>query len=260
MLTDLTFYTGAPESSWLARTTRPLFVSHTRLRRRRSLPRATCRWALDSGGFTEISQHGRWTITAVEYAAAARRYAEEVGGLEWAAPQDWMCEPDQLARTGMTVAEHQARTVENYLELRAIAPDLPFVPALQGWAPASYVACIGLYAAAGVDLAALPLVGVGSLCRRPSALSVALVLDAIAREGLSKLHGFGVKTSALRFAGERLISADSQAWSAAARARQERCEEGRRECRNCLHYAIAWGEDTEASWRDRATSAHSVLT
>ena len=44
-----------------------------------------------------------------------------------------MCEPFMLAKTGLTVAEHQARTVANYLELRSLAPELPFVPVLQGW-------------------------------------------------------------------------------------------------------------------------------
>jgi hypothetical protein len=44
-----------------------------------------------------------------------------------------MCEPFMLAKTGLTVAEHQVRAVTNYLELRGLAPDLPFVPLLQGW-------------------------------------------------------------------------------------------------------------------------------
>lgn len=39
-----------------------------------------------------------------------------------------------LARTGLTVREHQERTIANFLELRRIAPGLPFIPVLQGWA------------------------------------------------------------------------------------------------------------------------------
>jgi len=46
---------------------------------------------------------------------------------------DWMSEPIMLAKTGLTVAVHQARTVANYLALRDLAPDLPFIPVLQGW-------------------------------------------------------------------------------------------------------------------------------
>ena len=44
--------------------------------------------------------------------------------LEWAAPMDWMCEPAMLARTGLTVEDHQRRTVANFLELRERGPEL----------------------------------------------------------------------------------------------------------------------------------------
>ena len=110
--------------------------------------------ALDSGGFTEISKHGRWTITPAEYIAAVRRYRDEIGGLDWAAPQDWMCEPEQLAMTGLTVEEHQRRTVDNLVELRDLAPDLPIVPVVQGWTIGSHLRCVEMYAAAGADLLA----------------------------------------------------------------------------------------------------------
>ncbi len=36
--------------------------------------------------------------------------------------------PIRFAGTGLTVAEHQRRTVTNYAQLRDLAPDLPFVP------------------------------------------------------------------------------------------------------------------------------------
>ncbi len=45
----------------------PLFLSHQTLAGRRSLPRALGPWALDSGGFTEPSLHGRWTLSAKDY-------------------------------------------------------------------------------------------------------------------------------------------------------------------------------------------------
>jgi hypothetical protein len=64
-----------------------------RLKNRKAFPRARAPWALDSGGFTELKDHGRWRITAAEYVAEVRRYAEAIGRLEWAAPLDWMCEP-----------------------------------------------------------------------------------------------------------------------------------------------------------------------
>lgn len=245
------FYVGCPEPAWMPRTTAPLFVSHTRLRRRKSLPRAAGRWALDSGGFSELARHGRWTVPPREYAAAVRRYRDEIGGLDWAAPQDWMCEPEMLARTGLRQEEHQRRTVDNLLELRVLAPDLPWVPVLQGWTVGAHLRCVELYAAAGVDLAAEPRVGVGSVCRRSSPVSVAFIVGRLRDEaGLANLHGFGIKTAALELCAADLASADSMAWSFAARAERERCTEGRRDCRNCMHFAEEWAADVadSAGW------------
>jgi hypothetical protein len=59
------------------------------------------------------------------------------------------------------VADHQAATVDNYCTLRQLAPTLPFIPVLQGWRIGDYLACVDRYAAAGVDLTRVPLVGVG---------------------------------------------------------------------------------------------------
>ena len=108
-----------------------------------------CHWALDSGAFSELSAYGKWTLTPEEYVAAVRRYAKEIGHLDWAAPQDWMCEPFILAKTGLSVVEHQRRTIANYLRLKELAPDLPFAPVLQGWDLADYLACAAMYEAAG---------------------------------------------------------------------------------------------------------------
>ena len=57
---------------WLAHVGVPLFVSHRRLARRKTLPRARSGWALDSGGFSELSLYGGWRTTAEDYVAAKR--------------------------------------------------------------------------------------------------------------------------------------------------------------------------------------------
>ncbi len=231
------FYLGTHEVAWLARTDAPLFVSHRRLVERR---RALGAWALDSGGFTELSLHGRWTTSPAAYAAAVRRYRDEIGGLAWAAPQDFMCEPFMLARTGLTVRQHQERTVANLLELRALAPDLPFVPVLQGWGLADYVHhCIELYDRAGVDLRAEPVIGLGSVCRRQSTGEIHAIVESLAWLGL-RLHGFGVKTSGLGRYAEHLASADSLAWSYDARRGDPLPGHRHRNCANCLPYALRW--------------------
>lgn len=234
------FYLGTHMPNWLALTVVPLFVSHRRLADRRTFPRAIGSWALDSGGFTELSMHGRWLTTPQEYVSAAYRYRDEIGNLEWAAPQDWMCEPFMLDKTGLSVAEHQARTVTSVVELRSLAPDLPFVPVLQGWALDDYLRCADLYADAGIDLAAEPTVGVGSVCRRQSEWEIEDICAALAGRGI-RLHGFGVKTLGLRYA-RHLQSADSMAWSYNARMNPPLPGHSHKSCANCLPWALRWRE------------------
>jgi len=232
-------YLGTHEPSWLARTDVPLFVSHRRLAGRRRLPRAVGPWALDSGGFSELSMFGAWRTPAPTYVTAVRRYTTEIGGLVWAAPQDWMCEPVMIARTGLSVADHQARTVASVLELRHQADDLPWVPVLQGWTIDDYRRCVDLYAAAGIDLTAEPLVGLGSVCRRQSSAEIEDIAAALAAEGI-RLHGFGVKALGLGRYARHLASADSLAWSYAARRAPALAGHPHRNCANCLPWALAW--------------------
>lgn len=244
-----TFYLGTCMPSWLPRVEVPLFVSHRRLAHRKTLPRAAAPWALDSGGFTELSTPPhRWNFTPRQYVAAVRRYRDEIGRLAWAAPMDYMCEPHVLAGTGKTVAVHQYRTVTNLLQLRDLAPDLPFVPVLQGWTVDDYLRCADLYESMGVDLAAEPLVGVGSVCRRQDTTAGALIVGNLAHRGY-RLHGFGVKLAGLATYGAALASSDSMAWSFGGRRERRPCPEGRRSCANCLHYALAWRQQALAAFR-----------
>ena len=235
------FYLGVHEPAWLARTAVPLFVSRRRLVRRKSMPRALGSWALDSGGFTELSMHGGWTVPPSQYAAEVRRFRDEIGGLEWAAPQDWMCELFITRKTGRTVAEHQRLTVENLLELRSLAPDLPFVPVLQGFTMDDYMRCVDAYHAAGVDLAAERVVAVGSVCRRQSTSEILTICRRLAGLGL-RLHGFGVKTLGLPGLRSVLASADSTAWSMRARRSAPMPGHAHKSCANCLPFALRWRE------------------
>ncbi len=85
---SLIFYLGTHHPGWLRTTHIPLFVSDRRLRGYKTLPRASGPWALDSGGFTELSSYGTWDHgpTPRQYAARVRRYRDEIGHLAWAAP------------------------------------------------------------------------------------------------------------------------------------------------------------------------------
>lgn len=233
------FYLGAHQPIWLTRIPDvPLLVSHRRLGSRRTLPRAVTEWALDSGGFTELQLHGRWHISPKDYVRAVRRYADEIGMLSWAAAQDWMCEHHILRRTGLTVREHQRRTVDNFVRLRELAPELPWLPTLQGWTPSDYQRCADLYERAGVALAAEPLVGIGSVCRRQSSADVERVVRAFAARRLN-LHGFGIKITGLTRYGTALTSSDSMAWSRRGRY-VPGCGPSHRTESNCLHFALDW--------------------
>ena len=230
------FYLGTHEPAWLSRTTAPLFVSTRRLERRKSLPRAAGRWALDSGGFTELSMYGQWQTSPVDYAARVRRYADEIGGLDWAAPQDWMCEPFMLAKTGLTVAEHQARTIRSVLELRQHLGAL-VVPVLQGYTLDDYQRHADDYTAAGFELEAEATVGLGSVCRRQATGEAERIVHSLAP---LRLHGFGMKTQGLDRYGAVLASADSMAWSYNARRHAPLPGCSHRSCANCPRWAMRW--------------------
>jgi hypothetical protein len=220
----------------------PLFISHRRLYKYKTLPRACGPWALDSGGYTELNMYGEWRTTEDEYVEAVERYGAEIGHLEWAAPMDWMCEPHVLAKTGLTVRDHQVRTVINYLELRDRGP---FVPVLQGQVLADYETCIDLYRDVGVDLWAEPVIGLGTVCRRHRTPEIAHIVSDLTNSGL-RLHGFGMKSAGLARVAHLLESADSMAWSTAGRMtwlheRRKLCDGTHKGgCANCLEWALRW--------------------
>jgi hypothetical protein len=146
---ELTFYTGTHHPSWLwsGQVGFPLCVSYGTLRKVRQPRRGRVPWILESRGFSELSQHGRWTIPAEDNVRDVARYDAVIGGLQWAAPQDWMCEDAIIhggtagrvhcVATGLSVAEHQRRTVANFRELTSLWPHYsdrpcPFISVLQG--------------------------------------------------------------------------------------------------------------------------------
>lgn len=234
------FFLGTHLPSWLGQTDVPLCVSLPRLIGRKTLPRALGPVFLDGGGFTEVSQYGGWRASPPAYAAAIRRVCVEVGNVRHAAIQDWMCEPFVLTRTGLTLGEHQRRTVDSYGELRALAPDVPWLPVLQGWAPEAYLDHLEQYRRAGFDLRRAALVGVGSICRRQHTDGAAALLTRLHGHRL-RLHGFGLKVQGLTKAAGALVSADSMAWSFDARRRPVWCgSTTHKNCANCLPFALHW--------------------
>jgi hypothetical protein len=186
------------------------------LLRRRHRGFSPNKWMMDSGAFTEISTYGRYRYSVQEYYSQVRSWTSS--SLMCAVSQDYMCEPFILAKTGLTVEQHQRLTIERYDLLLALKPLTYILPVLQGYSPREYVAHIRSYADRLRDGA---WVGVGSVCKRNSTpRSVLRVLQAIHAERPDlRLHGFGLKLTALQDVRvvRLLHSCDSMAWSFNAR-------------------------------------------
>ncbi|MFK0333879.1 hypothetical protein ACIQUB_22450 [Rhizobium sp. NPDC090275] len=176
---------------------------------------------LDSGAFTELARHGFYRHSVDDYAADIRRlHGARIVNITAAVAQDYMCEPWMLAKTGLTIRDHQRLTIERYDALQACDIPVPVMPVLQGVEPIDYVDHLYQYRD---RIQPGMWVGVGSICKRqgdPRAI-IAVLRAILSQRPDLRLHGFGVKKTSLVHPGvrERLFSADSMAWSFAARMR-----------------------------------------
>lgn len=76
-------------------------------------------------------------------------------------------------------------------------------------------------------------------CRECHGAGMVFVTLRSARSGL-RLHGFGFKSTGLAKVGGLLASADSMAWSYAARRSAPMPGHTHQSCANCLEYALRW--------------------
>lgn len=210
------FYVGCHHVSKASHFDRCM-LSHNTLRGRKSGFEVS-EWILDSGAFTQIEKHGAFQVGVEEYARDVERWSA-CGNMRAAVSQDYMCEPHILERCDATVEQHQRKTVRRYDEIQSfLADDITLMPVLQGWSAEDYQRHVMMY---GSRLEEGQWTGVGSVCKRNgSPADVEWVLSSIleARSDL-RLHGFGIKTTALRRPQIRgmLYSADSMAWRYRAR-------------------------------------------
>ena len=196
---------------------------------------------VDSAAFTELALYGRYKRTVADYAAELfRLHRDGVVCITAAVAQDYMCEPFMLRRTGLTVEEHQTRTIRRYdrLVLRLnelFGWEIPFevMPVLQGYTTLEYIRHIEMY---GARLKEGMWTGVGSVCKRnTNPQAIAFVLSAIKKKRPDlRLHGFGIKVTALKDGLVRslLFSSDSQAWGKNA----HRNNRNQNDWREAMHY------------------------
>jgi len=243
------FFVGIQEPTWIGRAPFPTMISITRAHRRWGRRPALAPWALDSGGFTALHRHGGHQMPPEEYIETAYKLGDRHAGLSWMSPQDWMCEPSARARTGLPIEEHLERTVQNYLDLKALDDRDLVIPVIQGWEMGDYLKCVDLYESAGVELRDASRVGVGSVCRRQGKDEIADVFEALSGLGL-RLHGFGVKRLGLALYGRHLYSADSMAWTYKAwtteREGGSMCgSTTHKRCSGCFVWASRWYSETQ---------------
>jgi len=200
-----------PATAWARRGFRPV-----------RLPTHVVDVAVDSGGFVATFRHGGdYRYIPAAYVAWLRTITPAPA---WAATMDYCCEPEIAGRPGV-VRERQERTTEMAWRFWRDYQAAPWcwVPTVQGWAVADD-------ARHGADLRPLVeemrahygpdsawRVGVGTLCRRASALDIHDVVRAVAAvlPGVP-LHLWGVKLTAISARvglPAAVASVDSAAWS-----------------------------------------------
>lgn len=228
------FYLGTHIPGWVNKYDVPFFISMRCVLKRKSELKGD--WVLDSGGFTEISKHGKYLVTEEEYLECIHNTSPRI-----AYCQDWMCEPFILDKTQKTVLEHQELTCRSFISLRSKCGIIK--PVLQGFDPQDYAEHLKMYRKLGVSDSEL--FGVGSVCKRNgSPVEIYKVLSCIKREAPNvRLHGFGLKITALSYAKitSLLSSTDSMAWSFGGRYQHLGCEGCKvKNCANCYKFASLW--------------------
>lgn len=255
MANAFTFYVGTNNPGWLwgKPNRHPLFVSVRRISKYKTLRPANVNWCLDSGGFTELSMFGKWQTSATQYLEAIERIVDTSSNLQWASPQDWMCEPQMIQRTGFSVETHQHLTCENFCELQSLRPAVRIIPVLQGWHPNDYLTHFEMYGAYGVDLTQHETVGMGSFCRRANVQGVRELVIELKHRNV-RMHGFGLKKDGLRLFGEHLQSSDSMAWSLTGRIAGrkglylcDRVDHKAKSCGDCHTWAMKWADDVKGT-------------
>jgi len=211
-------------------------ISATRLAKDKNPKFNPKTWMLDSGAFSQIANHGEFTMSVTQYAQLIQRYADK-GDLTCAVAQDYMCEPIAREATGKSVREHQHMTTRRYFhlleELRNNFCNVELMPVLQGWEPLDYVEHLRLYEDVWAHRRSIAgylyyfdeewraperpeYIGIGTMCKRNgNPGEVEHILDLLLpRLTNYKVHLFGIKKTALNYAAirDRIHSADSFAY------------------------------------------------
>jgi hypothetical protein len=218
----------------------------------------TKEWILDSGGFSELLRKGTYTYSPQEYFNKVLVLRPNL----WCS-MDWMCEPDIRKITGKTIKEHLELTTNNHNILKNLAEhngiESSLMGIIQGYETSDYLAHIDMLKDAGLIGEYM---GIGTLCRRSRKDEIIKIIETIKKALPSwvKLHGFGLKTTALRkpLLYDLLYSCDSMAWSyAGSRTLKPKkgnlciinkntiCFSNAKNCAHCQIFMVYWAQAIE---------------
>lgn len=149
---------------------------------------------IDSGGFTAAKRWGQYPWSYAQYADWIRESSRDVD-LDFCAVMDYACEPTVNRDI---LATNQARieaTIKNEARLKEVAPDLPWLPVLQG----DNLTERAYDLERRRELGQLPTdyAGIGSVCGRGRNGAVETVRFYAWQLPGVKFHGFGMHIQAL---------------------------------------------------------------
>jgi len=179
---------------------------------------------VDSGGFTAARRWGRYPWTPAQYADFIYAVSRDVP-LAFCAILDYACERGVNREHYQTNIERIEATIANEIACRAAAPDLPWLPVLQG--DTMEERAYDLARRREMGMLPTDYAGIGSVCGRGAAAARRVVRFYDGQLPGVKLHGFGMHIDALDDAVVMgaLRSWDSYSWTWARGARSDRAPE-----------------------------------
>ena len=165
---------------------------------------------IDSGGFTAAKRWGCYPWTREQYVEFIRQEIRDIP-LTFCASMDYACEREVNRETFATNRERIRQTIENEMQLRALAPDLPWLGVLQGNTLDERLFDVRCRRRLGLIF---PLMGIGSICGR-RASEAATVIRSYRRwlPGV-RYHAFGLDCRTLD--GRDDVAAAVQSWDSYA--------------------------------------------
>jgi len=180
-----------------------------RVRRPPSNVKTMC---IDSGGFTAARRWGRYPWSVEQYVEFIRAVSRDVP-LDFCAILDYACEPSVDRSTLETNQERIVATIRNEARCYEAAPDLPWLPVLQGDTLEERSFDLAIRKEVGMLPAGYA--GIGSICGR-GAVAARRVVKFYADQLPGRVfHGFGMHICALDDDAVYAVvkSWDSYAWT-----------------------------------------------